>query len=103
MASHHSRVEAWQPDEPCDVVLSRAFASRADMVDCCAHLIGGKGMMLAMKGQYPKLELAQLPEGMVVDAVHRLEVPGLSEQRHVVELRPGDPSRRNNETEEIIG
>ena len=103
MASHHSRVEAWQPAQPCDVVLSRAFASLADMVDCCAHLVSGEGVMLAMKGQYPAQELEQLPGGVVVTAVHRLEVPGLSEQRHVVEIRPGDPSRQKNETDEIIG
>jgi 16S rRNA (guanine527-N7)-methyltransferase len=60
----------------------------ADFVSRCAHLVRQDGVLLAMKGQYPDLELAQLGDTATVTAVHRLEVPGLSEQRHVVELRP---------------
>ena len=43
-----------------------------------------------MKGQLPETELAELEatgSGVSVVAVHRLDVPGLAEERHLVELR----------------
>ena len=39
-----------------------------------------------MKGRYPDAELAAVPEGWRVVAIHELKVPGLDEQRHLVEL-----------------
>jgi 16S rRNA (guanine527-N7)-methyltransferase len=39
-----------------------------------------------MKGRHPEAELAGLPAGWRVVAVHRLAVPGLDAQRHLVEL-----------------
>jgi 16S rRNA (guanine527-N7)-methyltransferase len=47
-----------------------------------------------MKGRYPGEELAGKLNGWKVVAVHPLVVPGLDEQRHLVELarshdRPG--------------
>ena len=87
MASRHARAEAWQPGDGFDVVLSRAFASLADMVSCCAHLVRPDGVLLAMKGQYPAEEIEALGDTVDVAAVHRLEVPGLPEARHVVELK----------------
>lgn len=98
MASRHVRAEAWQPEHCYDVVLSRAFASLADMVSCCAHMLGQHGTMLAMKGQFPEAEIAQLGDAATVLAVHRLEVPGLSEARHVVELQPTMNRRRQDQT-----
>ena len=39
-----------------------------------------------MKGRYPTDELEKLPSGWKLAAVHRLNVPGLDEERHLVEL-----------------
>ena len=39
-----------------------------------------------MKGRYPTDELEHIPNGWKLAAVHRLNVPGLDEQRHLVEL-----------------
>jgi 16S rRNA (guanine527-N7)-methyltransferase len=39
-----------------------------------------------MKGRLPEDELAAKLNGWKVAAVHRLEVPGLEEERHLVEL-----------------
>jgi 16S rRNA (guanine527-N7)-methyltransferase len=39
-----------------------------------------------MKGRYPQDELEKLPSGWKLAGVHRLSVPGLDEERHVVEL-----------------
>lgn len=86
MAVHHQRVESFQPQKPYDAVLSRAFASLSDMVAGCRHLCTSTGRFFAMKGAYPDLELAELDPACKVVAVHELEVPGLAEQRHLVEL-----------------
>ena len=90
MAVRHERVESCHPDRPFDRVLTRAFASLVDMVDCSAHLCAPGGRLLAMKGQLPSSELAEIQasgSSISVVAVHRLEVPGLAEERHLVELQ----------------
>ncbi|WP_347329860.1 16S rRNA (guanine(527)-N(7))-methyltransferase RsmG [Marinimicrobium locisalis] len=81
------RVEQYQPDPPFDVVISRAFASLADMINGCEHLLALEGLFMAMKGVYPQEELAEV-EGRVqlVDS-HRLQVPGNDGERHLLELR----------------
>ena len=91
MSIHHARVEAHHPDQLLDAVLSRAFASLEDMVLGCRHLLTTQGRFFAMKGAYPGDELAGVATLCEIHAVHPLEVPGLGEQRHLVELslRPG--------------
>lgn len=81
------RVESWRPAHACDVVLSRAFATLADMAQACEHLLSAQGVMLAMKGVYPQQELSELPERFKVDACHELKIPGEMGQRHLVEIR----------------
>ena len=83
-----SRVEAYQPDKPFDAVMSRAFSSLADMVEKCTHLLAPGGRFYAMKGQFPEQELSELPKHYNVIASHRLEVPGVDGQRHLVEIAP---------------
>ncbi len=39
-----------------------------------------------MKGRHPRDELGKLPNGWKLAAVHRLEIPGLDEERHLVEI-----------------
>jgi len=86
MLVHHARVESFRSPALYDAVLSRAFASLADMVAACRHLLAPQGCFLAMKGAYPAQELAQLAPVYAVTAVHELSIPGLDEQRHLVEL-----------------
>jgi len=83
-----SRVEAYQPDTHFDAVISRAFSSLLDMVEKCSHLLATGGCYYAMKGQYPQQELSELPKHYNVIASHRLEVPGVEGQRHLVEIAP---------------
>jgi 16S rRNA (guanine527-N7)-methyltransferase len=87
MTSHHARVEAHHPDQLLDAVLSRAFASLEDMVRGCRHLLTTQGRFFAMKGAYPEDELTGVETLCEIHAVHPLEVPGLGEQRHLVELK----------------
>jgi len=81
---HHARVESFIPSERYDVVLSRAFASLADMVSSCENLLNKSGQFLAMKGALLESDLASLTD-YTVD-VHKLIVPALDEQRHLIIL-----------------
>jgi 16S rRNA (guanine527-N7)-methyltransferase len=84
----HTRVEQFRPREKFDTLVSRAFASIAAMLAASAHLCRDTGRFLAMKGVYPEAELADIPPAFRVEAVERLTVPGLDEQRHVVIISP---------------
>jgi 16S rRNA (guanine527-N7)-methyltransferase len=58
----------------------------SELVRVAGPLVAGGGRLLAMKGRYPEEELAKKLNGWKLAAVHRLEVPGLEEERHLVEL-----------------
>lgn len=86
-----SRVEAFQPQEKFDAVLSRAFASMTDMVNWCHHLPKPEtGTFLALKGQMPQDEIAQLPDWCSVTEIKSLAVPELDGERHLVILSHKD-------------
>jgi 16S rRNA (guanine527-N7)-methyltransferase len=82
----HSRAEAFQPKYRYDVVISRAVGAVDTFVKWAGHLCVGGGRLLAMKGRYPADELTTLPSGWKLATVHRLSVPGLDEERHLVEI-----------------
>ncbi|WP_089138015.1 16S rRNA (guanine(527)-N(7))-methyltransferase RsmG [Vibrio rumoiensis] len=82
-----SRVEEFEPEVGFDGVISRAFASMMDMVEWCHHLPKtDQGVFLALKGQLPEDEIAQLPESLAVSQVHVLQVPELEGDRHLIIL-----------------
>jgi 16S rRNA (guanine527-N7)-methyltransferase len=82
----HSRAEAFRPKERYDIVISRAVGPVQTFVKWTGHLCTGGGRLLAMKGRYPTDELSPLPSGWKLATVHRLAVPGLDEERHLVEI-----------------
>ena len=82
-----SRVEQHQPDKPYDGVLSRAFASLSDMLTWCEHLIDSSGEFLALKGQYPQDELADIPDNIALVSTHKLEVPYMVGERNLIVLK----------------
>ena len=102
------RIEAWQPGQRFDCIISRAFSSLESFVDGASqHLANGlestaspinntfsarQGRMLAMKGKFPVEELGKLSAGFCVAATHRLNVPGLDAERHLIEIT-ADTSR----------
>jgi 16S rRNA (guanine527-N7)-methyltransferase len=86
VATVHARAESYRPLERFDCVLSRAVGPLANFVKWSGHLCAGGGRLLAMKGRYPHDELEKLPSGWKLAAVHRLNVPGLDEERHLVEI-----------------
>jgi 16S rRNA (guanine527-N7)-methyltransferase len=81
-----SRAETYQPARRFDTVLARAVGPTADLVKYAGALVGGNGRLLAMKGRHPEEELTRTLNGWKVAAIHKLHVPGLDEERHLVEL-----------------
>lgn len=79
-----SRVEDHQ--EKYDSVISRAFASLADMLHWCQHLPVADGQFLAMKGAQAQEEIAALPDFVKVVGNVELTVPELVGQRYLLVL-----------------
>ena len=86
---HIGRVEDWHPAEGFAVVISRGFASLVDFLSACRHLAAPSGVLAAMKGAYPRDELAQVPADCDCREVKRLKVPLLDAERHLVLCRIG--------------
>jgi 16S rRNA (guanine527-N7)-methyltransferase len=82
----HARAESYEPAERFNTVISRAVGPTDRFAKWCGHLCAGGGRLLAMKGRYPTDELKALPNGWKLATVHRLSVPGLDEERHLVEI-----------------
>jgi 16S rRNA (guanine527-N7)-methyltransferase len=80
------RVESLSAQKKYATVISRAFASLADMLSVSGHLCGPSGAILAMKGGYPEEELQALPTGFALRFVIPLEIPGMEAQRHLVHI-----------------
>lgn len=79
----NARVEQFHPPEQFVTLLARAWTAIPDMLIRCRHLLAHGVRLLAMKGAYPKAELAALPEAYAWQ-VERLAVPGLDAERHLV-------------------
>jgi 16S rRNA (guanine527-N7)-methyltransferase len=69
-----------------DCIVARAVGQVSMLIESAGHLLAGGGRLLAMKGKRPDEELKGLPSGWKVAEIHRLTVPGLDEERHLVEL-----------------
>lgn len=82
----HTRAESFRPAQRFDIVVSRAVGPVEQFVKWAGHLCVGGGRLLAMKGRDPAAEVTKLPSGWKIAAVHRLNVPALDEERHLVEI-----------------
>ena len=94
VAAVHGAVEHYQPDAPFDTLLARAVAAIPDMLRSCRHLCAPEGAILAMKGVFPREELAGVDAAFRVRDVVRLTVPGLDAARHLVILEPAGADER---------
>lgn len=83
---HCGRVEQYHPPVGFSAITSRAFSELADFVGLSRHLLAHGGRWLAMKGVWPQDEIEHLPEDITVETVHRLAVPGVDGERHLVVL-----------------
>ena len=68
----------------CPVITARAFAALPDLIVAAGHLLASGGVLLAMKGRVPQDEIDALPNDWQLDAVHKLNVPGIAAQRHLL-------------------
>jgi 16S rRNA (guanine527-N7)-methyltransferase len=86
----HSRAEAISLKDRnaprYDCVVARAVGQISMLVESSGHLLVGGGRLLAMKGKRPDEELKSIPTGWKVADIHKLLVPGLDEERHLVEI-----------------
>jgi len=78
------RAEALDQPGAYDLITARAFATLRGIIDVGGHLLEPGGTLLAMKGARPHQEIAELPAGWRVAALHLLQVPGLHAERHLV-------------------
>ena len=67
-----------------DAITARALDTLAGIIKVGGHLLKPGGKLLAMKGVRPVEEIAALPAGWTVSALHALSVPGLVGDRHLV-------------------
>jgi len=79
-----TRAEALDEPGAHAAITARALATLPDIVAVGGHLLAPGGRLLAMKGVRPDEEIAALPAGWRVEAVHPLRVPGLAAERHLV-------------------
>lgn len=82
-----ARAEAYAAEAPFDRITSRAFARLKDFVDLTQPLLAPGGRWLAMKGRLDEGELAEVDSRQYALQRHRLTVPGLEAERHLIEIR----------------
>ena len=81
-----SRIETFDAAGRFDAITARALATLPLILQLGGHLLQPQGRLLAMKGVVPGDEIAALPAGWRVAAVHPLRVPGLDAERQLVEI-----------------
>lgn len=88
------RVEAFRPARPFGQIISRAFSDLFEFFHLTRHLAASPEELppagarwLAMKGVHPHEEIAHLPPECRIEQVHKLKVPGLDAERHLIVMR----------------
>ena len=84
-----SRIEALDRPGAFDAITARALATLPQILEFGGHLLAPGGKLLAMKGARPDEEIAALPRGWRLETLHRLTVPGLDGERHLVVVGRG--------------
>lgn len=79
-----SRAEAVDEPGAYQAITARALATLPEILTVGGHLLAPGGRLLAMKGARPDEEIAVLPAGWRLEAIHPLAVPGLAAERHLV-------------------
>jgi 16S rRNA (guanine527-N7)-methyltransferase len=78
------RAESLARDGHYRAITARAMDRLAGILAVGGHLLAEDGVLLAMKGPQVQDEIAELPTGWQVEAVHALSVPGLDAERKLV-------------------
>lgn len=77
----HTRAEAFYPEQKFDTAITRAFAALPVIMRTTSHLLSDQGVLLAMKGQNPRDELAEVK---VKSSLVSIKTPGVEAERCVV-------------------
>lgn len=85
----HQRVEAYQPDEGFDTLITRAFSALPRIVEMTRHLRQPGSQLLAMKAGKAEQELALLGPA-AVSRVIPLRIPYTQGERCLVEVSSAD-------------
>jgi 16S rRNA (guanine527-N7)-methyltransferase len=83
-----SRVEDYDAPNSLDFIVSRAYAPLAKFCDSVAHLLEPKTRLITMKTGLRQKEVQQLDINRFVYEEENLYVPGISETRSLVTIRP---------------
>jgi 16S rRNA (guanine527-N7)-methyltransferase len=83
-----ARMESYLPREKFATIISRAVASVPELLGATRHLLASPSRLLAMKGQRPTdAELRPLEPRPDTLRIHRLAVPFLDAERHLIDAR----------------
>lgn len=85
----HARIERLRevaPSQAWDTLVARALAPLDKLLPLVRPLCSPDTQVLAMCGRRPDDELAALPAGWQLRALHPLRVPGLDAERHLLVL-----------------
>ena len=82
----HERVENLDSKRSFDTIICRSFSSLAKIYSRAKNLKKNEGKIIAMKGKFPKDELAELQtlDSKIRLDVEKLKIPGLEADRHAV-------------------
>lgn len=83
----NNRIEHYQSTRQIDIVTCRAFSSLAGTVELLGPLLSNSTRLLAMKGEDPEQEIADLPAGYTVSRIIPVTVPDIDVVRHIIEIR----------------
>ena len=71
-----ARVERWDPDEPFDAVITRAFADLATTCQRIGHVLAHQGMLFAMKTERANQEMFVIPDHLEQVFCWDIAIPG---------------------------
>lgn len=86
----HSRSQDFHPEHCFDSILSRALGTIDMFIETTAHLLCPSGIFIAMKGKYPQSELDVLREDYKIEAITRIDIKGITVERHIVCLHKSE-------------
>jgi 16S rRNA (guanine527-N7)-methyltransferase len=82
-----ARMESYRPARKFATIVARAVATLVDLQTLAEPLLDRPGRLLLMKGRAPEAELEDLIPCSKTTEVHRLAVPFVVGERHLIELR----------------
>ena len=83
-----SRIADYHSPDSLDCIVSRAYAPLAEFCDSVAHLLEPNTRLLTMKTGLRQKEVQQLDSNKFVFEEDNMNVPGISETRSLVTIRP---------------